>query len=53
MIDPGVAVEIPEVQEPVIPLFEIVGNTPGVAPTQYGPSCEKIGVTNVVTFTHC
>jgi hypothetical protein len=30
---------------PVIPLVEVVGNTPGVAPTQYGPNAENRGVT--------
>jgi hypothetical protein len=32
-------------QEPVIPLFEVVGNAGIVAPEQYGPTAVNVGVT--------
>ena len=38
-------------QVPVIPLFDVVGNIPGVTPEQYGPNCVKVGVTLVLTVT--
>jgi hypothetical protein len=34
---------------PVIPLFDVVGKTPGLAPTQYGPKVVKVGV--ILGFT--
>jgi len=36
---------------PVIPLFDVAGNVPGVTPAQYGPNCVKVGVTLVLTVT--
>jgi len=36
-------------QVPVMLLFDVVGKVPGVAPTQYGPNCVKIGV--ILAFT--
>ncbi len=36
---------------PVIPLFEVLGNVPGVSPIQYGPSAVNVGVTSGVTVT--
>lgn len=38
-------------QVPVIPLFDVRGNVPGAAPTQYGPSCVKVGVITEFTTT--
>ena len=32
---------------PVIPLSDVVGKTPGVAPTQYGPNAVNVGVIRV------
>jgi hypothetical protein len=32
-------------------LVELPGNNPGVAPTQYGPKAENVGVTFGFTFT--
>jgi hypothetical protein len=47
-------------QEPVIPLFEVVGNAGIVAPEQYGPTALKVGVTfgsivivKVCVVAHC
>ena len=36
---------------PVIPLFDVVGNVPGITPAQYGPNCVNVGVTLVLTVT--
>jgi len=36
---------------PVMLFDEVAGNTPGVAPTQYGPSCVNSGVTFALTTT--
>jgi hypothetical protein len=39
VVDPDIDVLMVEgLQVPVIPLFEVVGKVPGVAPMQYGPS---------------
>ena len=38
-------------QVPVMLFVEVVGNTPGVAPTQYGPSCVNSGVMFAFTTT--
>ena len=34
---------------PLIPLFDVDGKTPGVAPTQNGPMALKVGVTLAFT----
>lgn len=51
---------MPGLQNPVIPLFEVVGRAGIAAPEQYGPTGEKLGVTfeltvivNVVVEAHC
>ena len=36
---------------PVIPLSDVVGKTPGVAPTQYGPNAVNVGVIFELTNT--
>lgn len=36
---------------PVMPLVEVVGSTPGLSPTQYGPSCVNKGIVPVLTTT--
>ena len=50
-MDPAEAVEIAAFHVPVIPLPEVVGKISAVAPTQYGPSCVKVGVTLAFTTT--
>ena len=58
---PAVAVLIVEGSHVPVMLFrEVVGNVPGVAPTQYGPNCVNEGVTEplteisiVVVDAHC
>ena len=37
--------------EPESPLSDVKGNVAGVAPTQYGPNDENVGVTDVFTST--
>ena len=52
IVVPNVAVEIVfGLQVPAIPFVEVPGKLPGVAPTQYGPIAEKVGVITDVTFT--
>ena len=36
---------------PVMPLIEVPGKAPAVAPTQYGPNCANVGVTSAFTTT--
>ena len=51
-VDPALAVLIVAGdQVPVMPFVEVVGNEAGVAPTQYGPACVKVGVTLALTTT--
>jgi hypothetical protein len=38
-------------QVPVILFVDVVGKAAGVAPTQYGPACAKVGVTIAFTTT--
>ncbi len=38
-------------QVPSIPFIEVVRSAPGTDPTQYGPSCVKVGVTFAFTVT--
>ena len=51
-VDPALAVlMVAGFQVPVMPFSEVVGNIPGVAPTQYGPNCVNVGVTVELTTT--
>ena len=51
-VDPALAVLIVAGdQVPVMPFVDVVGNEAGVAPTQYGPACVKVGVTLALTIT--
>ena len=52
MVVPAAAVLIVAgFQVPVIPLSEVPGKVPGVAPIQYGPNCAKVGVMLAFTVT--
>ena len=52
MVLPALAVLIVAgFQVPVIPLLEVVGRVPGVAPTQYGPKVLNVGVILEPTVT--
>ena len=51
-VDPALAVLIVAGDHvPVMLLVDVVGNAAGVAPTQYGPACAKVGVTLSFTTT--